>query len=64
MIFKSLINTLHGEISKIGDGKFNITAIKVTDKKVSALVKIEPIGNELKRIDSNGKIAFKVLVDD
>ena len=64
MIFKSLINTLRGEINKIGDGEFNITAIKITDKKVPAPVKIELIGNEFKRIDFNGKIAFKVLADD
>ena len=63
-IFKSLINTLRGEINKIGDGEFNITAIKITDKKVPAPVKIELIGNEFKRIDFNGKIAFKVLADD
>ena len=60
-IFVSLITTLGGKISKIDDGEFNITFIKVTDQKVSAPIEIEPIANEIKRIDLNEKISFKVL---
>ena len=50
-----------GEISKIDDGEFNITTINITDQKVSAPIEIEPIANEIKRIDLNEKISFKVL---
>ena len=52
-IFVSLITTLGGEISKIDDGEFNITTINITDQKVSAPIEIEPIANEIKRIDLN-----------
>ena len=60
-IFVSLITTLGGKISKMDDGEFNITTINVTDQKVSVPIEIEPIANEIKRIDLNEKISFKVL---
>lgn len=60
-IFVSLIATLGGEISKIDDGEFNITSIKGTYQKASAPIKMEPIANEIKRVDLNEKISFKVL---